>query len=332
LSGSASRDETSATTGSFQGRYVLGQPGVLGPLRDTATSFDGASGELAIAGSALGPNATMEGWFRWRAGTTVLRDSTDMGGEGWMPAFATAGNLAYRLGGQGFNTGLPITTVRDGHWHHIAAVKNGTAGALYVDGQLVHSSPTGAGSQLAVGPWHVMRNGTNAVFSEGEADEVALYTRPLSAGEIQSHFALAMDLADDPLPGEPAGPAAEPPLSGTGPGGGVLGPGSPVRKPPAGHVFVRRGTLIARGAPGVRNDLLARRRGRSWLVRDRLAPLTAGRACRQVRPRLVSCRASRVKRIALYGGAGNDRLAVIGRVPVRFVGGPGRDRTSRRPA
>ena len=27
----------------------------------------------------------------------------------------------------------------------------------------------------------------------------------------------------------------------------------------------------------------------------------------------------------MYGGAGNDRLTVIGRIPVRFLGGPGRD-------
>ena len=94
----------------------------------------------------------------------------------------------------------------------------------------MHSSPTGAGSQAATGPWHVMRNGTNAVFSEGEADEVALYTRALSASEIQTHFTLANDLADDPLPAEVAGPTAEPPLSGTGPGGGVLGPAT--RCPP----------------------------------------------------------------------------------------------------
>ena len=33
LSGSTAGDEASATTGTFQGRYVLGQPGVLGPLR-----------------------------------------------------------------------------------------------------------------------------------------------------------------------------------------------------------------------------------------------------------------------------------------------------------
>jgi hypothetical protein len=274
----------------------------------------------------------MEGWFRWRAGTTVLRDSTDMGGEGWMPAFASEGNLAYRLGGSGFNTGKPIDTVRNGQWHHIVATKSGTAAALYVDGQLVHSSPTGAGSQLATGPWHVMRNGDNAVFSEGEADEVALYTRALSASEVKSHFDLANDLADDPPPAGPsANPGAEPPLAGTGPGGGVLGPGNPLTSPrrPAGTARLRRGTLIVRGARGVRNDLIARKRGRNWIVRDRRARLRAGRGCRQLSPRAVRCPGRRVRRIALYGGAGNDRLTVIGRIPSRLIGGPGVDRTRR---
>jgi hypothetical protein len=101
-----------------------------------------------------------------------------------------------------------------------------------------------------------------------------------------------------------------------------------------GSVRVRGGTLIARGAPGKRNDILIRRRGRGWLVRDKLARLRAGRGCRQVRPRVVSCPVRRVTRIVLYGGAGNDRLTVIGRVPARLVGGPGSDvtRRLRRPA
>jgi BNR repeat-containing family member/PKD domain/Concanavalin A-like lectin/glucanases superfamily len=331
LSGASSSDEASAGTGPLAGHYVLGQPGVLGPLGNTSTSFDGASGELSMPGSALGGNATLEGWFRWRSGTTVLRDTTDMGGEGWLLAFATAGKLAYRLGGQGFNTGLPIETVRDGEWHHLAATKSGDAAALYVDGEVLHSSATGAGSQLAIAPWHVMRNGTNAVFSGGEADELALYTRALSAAEIRAHHDLATSLAAAPLPGEPPPPAAEPPLAGTGPGGGVLGPASPLPSPtpPSGTAFVRRGTLIARGAPGRRNDLVARRSGRAWLVRDRLARLRAGRGCAQRRPRLVSCPARRVRRIALFGGAGNDRLTVIGRIAARLVGGPGTDITRR---
>jgi hypothetical protein len=36
-----------------------------------------------------------------------------------------------------------------------------------------------------------------------------------------------------------------------------------------------------------------------------------------------------VRRIVLYGGAGNDRLTVIGRIPARLLGGPGRDITRR---
>jgi PKD repeat protein len=331
LSGDASEDEATAATGPFAGRYVLGQPGVLGPLGNTSASFDGASGELAMPGSPLGPNATLEGWFRWRSGTTVLRDTTDMGGEGWLLAFATAGKLAYRLGGQGFNTGLAIETVRDGEWHHIAATKSGVAAALYVDGELIHSAASGAGSQPAVGPWHVMRNGTNAVFSGGEADELALYTRALGADEIRAHVDLAKSIAATPLPGEPPPPAAEPPLAGTGPGGGVLGPASPLPTPAPrpGVVLVRRGALIARGAPGRRNNLVARRRGGNWLVRDTLALLRAGSGCRRRSAHVVSCPARRVRRIVLYGGAGNDRLTVIGRIPARMLGGPGRDVTRR---
>jgi PKD repeat protein len=338
LSGSSSKDETSATSGSFHGRFVLGQPGVLGQLRNTSAGFDGVGAELAIPGSELGPDATLEGWFRWRTGTTVLRDHTALGGQGWMPAFESTGKLAYRLGGQGFNTGLDVGAVRDGEWHHIVATKSGAAGALYVDGALVHAAATDAGSDPAAGPWHVMRNGSREVYSAGEADEVALYARALSAGEVQSHYRLATDLADDPLPAEPPPLDAEPPLAGTGPGGGVLDSANPLQSPlpgapsaPTGVAFVRRGTLIARGAPGVRNDLLARRRGGSWLVRDGLARLRAGRGCRKLGPRLVSCAARRVRRIALYGGARSDRLTVIGRIPARLIGGPGTDTTRRRP-
>ena len=221
--------------------------------------------------------------------------------------------------------------MRDGEWHHIAATKSAGAAELYVDGEAVHSSASGAGSQLAISPWHVMRNGTNAVFSAGEADELALYTRALSAEEIRAHFNLAGSLAAAPLPGEPPPLAAEPPLAGTGPGGGGLGSTNPLPAPSqaAGVVLVRRGTLIARGAPGRRSNLVARRRGRDWLVRDRLAPIRAGRGCRRLRPRLVSCRAGRVRRIVIYGGAGDDRLTVVGRIPARLVGGPGRDVTRR---
>jgi hypothetical protein len=336
LSGSSSREENGGSTGPFEGRYVLGQLGVLGKLGNTAASFDGLSGGLAVPGPALSTNATLEGWFRWRAGVGTLRDHT--GSAGWLLAFNRDGDLAYRLGGQGFVTGLPVSAVRDGTWHHLAATKQGGAAALYIDGQVVHSSPTGAGSTPATSPWHMMRNGTNAAFSEGEADEVALYTRALSATEIRRHHDLALSLAAAPLPAEPPPPAAEPPLAGTGAGGGVLVGGVLGTAPSGGRAvartgvaFIRRGHLIVRGAAGVRNNLIARKRGRNWIVRDKLAGLRAGAGCRRLSTRAVSCRAAPVKRIVLYGGAGNDRLTVIGRIPVRFIGGPGRDLAVQRP-
>jgi hypothetical protein len=161
---------------------------------------------------------------------------------------------------------------------------------------------------------------------------VALYTRALSASEVKAHYDLARDLADDPLPANP--PADEPPAAGSGPGGGVLLAPQPTVAtvgPPTGPVAISGARLVIRGAPGLRNRLSARRQGRRWVVRDALARLRAGRGCRALGPRAVSCRAAGVRRIVMYGGAGNDRMTVIGRIAVTFHGGPGRDVTSRRP-
>jgi hypothetical protein len=165
-----------------------------------------------------------------------------------------------------------------------------------------------------------MRNGTNAAFSEGEADEVALYTRALSANEVKGHYDLALALATAQLPPETPAPVIEPPAAGSGPGGGVLGPGA------SGSAAVRRGRLVVRGAPRTASRLLVRRRGSAWRVSDAAARLRPGPGCRRVTARSVSCRAALVKRIAVYGGAGNDRLTVIGRIPALLVGGPGNDR------
>ena len=151
---------------------MLGRPGVLGPLGDTAAWFDGVSGELTAPGATLAEDASLEGWFRWSAGTATLRDNTSAGGSGWLLAFDSGGDLAYRLGGNGFNTGVPIEDVRTGTWHHLVATKDGGEAKLYLDGVEVHSG-SGAGSTPAATPWHVMRNGTRAVFTEGEADELA---------------------------------------------------------------------------------------------------------------------------------------------------------------
>jgi Concanavalin A-like lectin/glucanases superfamily/PKD domain len=324
LSGSSARDELTGASGTLEGRVVFGAPGVLGPLANTAMSFDGASGGLAAPGPALAESGTVEGWFRWRAGTATVRDNTGPSG-GWLLAFNGAGTLRYRVGGSGFDTGLPIETVRDGQWHHLVATKIGTSARLYLDGTEIHSGG-GAASTPAASPWRVMRNGTNQSFSEGEADEVAPYTRPLSAAEVKAHHDMARGLGAAPLPPETRPPVVEPPAAGSGRAGGVLG--RRPRRGSAGSASVRRGRLVVRGARGKANRLLVRRRGAAWRVSDPAARVRAGTGCRQFRPRAVSCRAALVRRISVYGGDRNDRLTILGRLPALLAGGPGNDRLS----
>lgn len=328
LSGNSARDEVTGGSGTLEGRVLLGELGVLGPLADTAMRFDGASGGLAATGPALAESGAIEGWFRWRAGTATVRDHTGPSG-GWLLAFDSAGTLRYRVGGSGFDTGMPIQTVRDGEWHHLVATKSGTSARLYLDGTEIDSG-AGAGSTPAAGPWHVMRNGTNASFSEGEADEVALYTRALSAVEVKAHYDLGRGLATLPLPPETQPAVVDPPAAGSGRGGGVVGPGD--RRAFVGSAAVRRGRLVVRGAVGKANRLLARRRRAAWRVSDSVARIRAGSGCRPVSPRSVSCRAALVRRIALYGGDRNDRLTVLGRIPALLAGGPGNDRLSAGPS
>jgi hypothetical protein len=106
----------------------------------------------------------------------------------------------------------------------------------------------------------------------------------------------------------------------------VLGGASPRGRPRAGSSSVRRGRLVVFGAPRRSNRIVARRKGAAWRVADAAAPLRAGRGCRRLSARAVSCRAARVRSIALYGGDGPDRLTVIGRIRALLVGGRGRDR------
>jgi hypothetical protein len=115
-----------------------------------------------------------------------MRDASSAGGTGWILAYDSGGTLYYRLGGTSFNTGRATASVRNG-WHHFVATKDGGNVALYVDGQPVHSA-AGAGSVAPTMAWHVMRNGSYSQFSQGQADEVAVYNVALSAATVQQHY------------------------------------------------------------------------------------------------------------------------------------------------
>jgi BNR repeat-containing family member/PKD domain/Concanavalin A-like lectin/glucanases superfamily len=184
-SGTTAADETNAAPGSYLGGYTLGQPGALAADANTSVTFDGIGGEMSAPGPALAATAgSLEGWFNWQGGVALMRDGTTAGG--WILAYDSGGSLYYRLGGTSFNTGLTTASVRTG-WHHFAATTDGTNVAFYLDGQLKHTA-TGAGTAAPTMPWHIMRNGGYAQYTQGQADEVAIYNVALPATTVQQHY------------------------------------------------------------------------------------------------------------------------------------------------
>jgi hypothetical protein len=58
---------------------------------------------------------------------------------------------------------------------------------MYVDGRRMYSAG-GASNTPPTMPWHVMRNGPFDEFSQGQADELAMYNRRLSSVTIKAHY------------------------------------------------------------------------------------------------------------------------------------------------
>ena len=151
---------------------------------DPASSFNGSM-SIQARGPALSTSGTIEGWFRWTDGGTLMRD--DSATRGWYLAGISGGRLAYRVSGRTYRTRRPLDSVRDGAWHYVALTKSGDRVALFVDGRRVHRAG-GAPSVPATMPWHFMRNGPFEGKVTGEADEIAMYDRALPADTIAAHY------------------------------------------------------------------------------------------------------------------------------------------------
>jgi hypothetical protein len=190
-------DEQGLELGTYTGGVSLGQPGALAGAEDRAVGFDGVDGEMLGTGPVVSTTATLEGWFRWQAGKTLLRD--DSWAAGWVLAYENVnGNLGYRVGGKAFSTGTDVDTLaRDGAWHHIAVTKDGPNAAIYLDGTLQHPD-SGATNDPAAGPWHVMRDGQHTDYAQGQADEVAIYDAALSAATIRRHYEAGLPATPPP--------------------------------------------------------------------------------------------------------------------------------------
>ncbi|MGW0202617.1 LamG-like jellyroll fold domain-containing protein [Nonomuraea sp. NPDC003201] len=182
---------------------TLAQPGALAGTTDTSAAFKAGS-VVKLPSSAvphLGDQLSVEAWFKTaQSGVIMAAGSTESSNlaRGAMLYVGTDGKLRGSLK----EDTTPITSagvVNDGQWHHVALSVAGQNQMLYLDGQQV-GTMTGTATD-----WRTFATLGNGVTDptkspavpaavgafpfQGQLDEVALYGKPLTAAEVQGHYA-----------------------------------------------------------------------------------------------------------------------------------------------
>ena len=183
-SGSALNDASgNGKNGTISGAsWVTGHTG-------SALSFDGTDDHVALAslGTFYNTAFTLEAWVRkatTKKDVAVVGSWTGSGPMLWIDHvaghhYATLGSSlsSYLDSGQS-----PIV----GQWQHLAATFDGTTARYYIDGAQVASQAV-SGAVGTSNTWRIGAYGTSlGGFFDGTVDDVRVYNRALSAGEIVS--------------------------------------------------------------------------------------------------------------------------------------------------
>ena len=185
-----------------------------GGIESYSLSFDGIDDVITVADATelqdvFDGVGTLEAWiFPLSAGETatatqggiIAEKGVTPGAVGWrwdLASGATGANLLLRQRTTG-TTGVWTTSAPElafSAWHHVVLVYNTTTmatPAMYVNGAAatvaVTTAPTGT-RQSDVGYDLTIGNNTTTAFTfDGRIDELALWTRALTAEEIRAHY------------------------------------------------------------------------------------------------------------------------------------------------
>lgn len=201
-SGTTATDQGGGHTGTYTGNFVLNEGGQLTGETDTGISLGRLGGAADFVSMANGPiamgqtNVTIEMWY-----TAKL---PNQGGELWSErgttdqwvllsaAGTSLAGLAFRYvddaGVTNVNNSLG-GIIGDGSRKHIVLVKTGLTFDAYVDGVKTGTIPAGTlGPQTNTPITVKVGEGGGTTSMKGLFDEVAVYSRSLSATEIAAHY------------------------------------------------------------------------------------------------------------------------------------------------
>ena len=205
-------NETSGTTAADSsgngrnGTYahaILGQAGPQPPsfpgfwATNLAAGFNGTNSGVSCGTAASLSGATdfsVTAWIKTTATSNgVVIQQRDGSGNGYNGEYGLSvnGTVNFYVSSNAISqfSITPAQAVNDGQWHHLAAVRSGTIGYVYIDGALAGS---GAGTERLLNPTaatylgYDQRNG-NSYFN-GTIGDVAIFGQALSAAAVQGIY------------------------------------------------------------------------------------------------------------------------------------------------
>jgi hypothetical protein len=181
---------------------TLGAAGAIFGDSNTAVTFGGTNHVVGSTGAIVGAATTwtVEAWLKTSAafasqGRPIYCERAASGNdilklECLEVSAPTQAMITYRNDGGTLLRVRGVTTVNDGAWHHIVAVRNGSAVTLYVDGAS-DATGTWSGSNTFTNPveaWIGQDKGDGIANLIGTADEVAVYTAALTGAQILANY------------------------------------------------------------------------------------------------------------------------------------------------
>jgi hypothetical protein len=207
-------DEMDASNGTYFGAGVrYGLRGALAEDPNTAAAFDGKSGirmppGLDFAGTApytvelwanLGAQNSEPWWFIVDHQTWKLGDSTGKYRDGWDLYINWNGSPPGTLVSErnlqvvGTDTISSTAAVSTGTYHYLAMTFDGQRHGFYVDDQLqteLGNTPV-ASLSMSNDSWYVGITAWGGHGFVGSLDELAIYTKRLTADRIHAHYVAA---------------------------------------------------------------------------------------------------------------------------------------------
>jgi len=189
--------------GAHDGIYenvTLGLGGYSASDPNTSAGFDPTLPSAMVAASLTelsytgpSPSFSLEAWVKFHDLTGIQRvfSKGGPGNRGIGFGVNTATGLRFTTYGvQDFDLTLTTPLTVD-TWFHLAGVANAGTFYFYVNGELAGSVAFSGAATSATAPFTVGRNGLGATEPvNGQIDEVAVYTKALTAAEVAAHYAV----------------------------------------------------------------------------------------------------------------------------------------------